>query len=170
MAAATFADLKKTFPKAKADFIVRCQDRSLDLDAARAEFDEDMFKTLEETTAQLKAAKAELEELKTADAKARAEEALTTEEEKKEEVAAKAKAEEEEKKEAEAKAKAKSRGVKPVPSGASAKGGQTATARWNDAVAEKVKAGLPRAKAVRAVVLEDPDLQTDFIAEANAGR
>lgn len=163
MAAATYAELKKALPKAKAEIIVRCLDKGLDLDAARAEFDEDMSKTLAEVTEELVKARAELDELKTAEAKAKAEEAMKTEEETKE-AAAKAKAEEEEKQAAAAKA----RGVKPAKTVAKAKSGQSATARWNDAVAEKIRAGLPRAKAVRAVAIDDPDLQAEFIAEANA--
>ncbi len=161
MAAATYAELKKALPRAKAETIVRCLDRGLDLDAARAEFDEDMMKTLEDTTAALKATRAELDEMKNAAAKAAAEEAAA-----KEAADAKAKAE------AEAAAKAKGHGVKPVPSGSGAtvKGGQTAMARWNDAVAAKVATGLPKAKAIRAVVIEDPELQAEFIAEANAAR
>lgn len=156
---ATFTELKKAFPKAKADFIVRCQERSLDLDAARNEYEEDMAKALEQTQEELAAARAELEEMKEAAAKAKAK----AEEE--EAAAAKAKAMEEEE---QAAAKAKARGVKPAASTATAKGGQSATARWHAAIEAKVAAGLPKAKAVRAVMLEDPDLQQDYLAEANA--
>lgn len=156
---ATFADLKKSFPRAKADFIVRCQERNLELDAARAEYDEMMAKALEEMTEEAAKAKAELAEIKEAEAKAKAEE--------EEETAAKAKAEEEEKKEAEAKAKAKARGgVAPVKSSATAKGGQTATARWNSSIQTKVAGGLSKAQAVRELVNEDPELQAEFLVES----
>jgi ATP-dependent protease ClpP protease subunit len=162
MATATYADLKKSFPKAKAEFIVKCLDRNLDLDAARAEFDEDMSKTLAEVTEELVKARAELDEMKTAEAKARAEEAMTVEEEK--ETAAKAKAEEEEK----AAAKSKARGVPPVKSSAKGgkSGGASAKARWNDAVAQKVAGGLSKAQAVRELVNEDPELQSEFLIES----
>lgn len=156
---ATFVELKKAFPRADAKFIVRCQERNLELDAARAEFDEEMATALKAASEELTKCKAELEEMKTAQAKAQ------EEMQKEAEVAAKAKAEEEQKM---AEAKSKARGVIPAKSSASAKGGQSATARWNDAVAEKVKAGLPKAKAVRAVSIENPELQAEFIAEANA--
>lgn len=163
MAAATFADLKKTFPKAKADFIVRCQERNLELDAARAEYDEMMAKALEEMTEEAAKAKAELEELKEAEAKAKAKA-----EEEETAAKAKAKAEEDEEKKA-AEARAKGRGVRPVAgSGATNKSGQSATARWKAAISEKIKEGLPRAKAVRQVCIEDPELQQDFIDESNA--
>jgi ATP-dependent Clp protease, protease subunit len=158
---ATFADLKRAFPRAKSDFIVRCQERNLELDAARAEYDEMMAKALEEMTEEAAKAKAELAEIK-----------------KEEETAAKAKAEEEEKQAAEAKAKAKAeeeekqaaaaraRGVKPAKSAASAKAGQTATARWNGAINQKVQAGLTKAQAVAELVNEDPELQAEFLTEA----
>jgi ATP-dependent protease ClpP protease subunit len=177
MPAATFADLKKHFPKAKSDFIVRCQERSLDLDAARAEFDEDMAATLAQVTEELTKCRAELSEMKNAVAKSKAEELLVpleeivppAEEDPAKAKKSKAKAEdpattEEEK----AAAKARARGVKPVPSGASARGGQTATAAWYGAIDAKMQGGMPRAKAVRAVILEQPELQDNFIAEANA--
>lgn len=44
---------------------------------------------------------------------------------------------------------------------------QTATARWNSAVAAKTATGLSRAKAVRAVAIESPDLQAAYIAQFN---
>ena len=162
--AATYAELKKAFPQAKAEFIVRCLDRTLDLDRARAEFDQEMSETLAAVTEELTKCRAELEEMKTTAAKAAAEEAMVKEEKKEEEVAAKAKAAEEE--EVKAKAKARS-GVKPMAAG-KAKAGQSATARWHEAVAEKVKAGLPKAKAVRAIIAEDPELHIDFVREHNA--
>ena len=164
MSAATFAEIKKAFPRASAEFIVRCLDRTLDLDRARAEFDQEMSETLAAVTEELTKCRAELEEMKTAAAKAAAEEAMVVEEEKKEEAAAKAKAAEEEAAKTAAKAKS---GVKPMAAG-KAKAGQSATARWHEAIAEKMKTGLPKAKAVRSVAIEDPDLQAEFIAEANA--
>ena len=44
---------------------------------------------------------------------------------------------------------------------------QSATARWNAAVAKHVKAGLPKSKAIRAVVVEDPDLHKSYLDEVN---
>lgn len=165
--AATFDELKKALPKASAETIVRCLVRKLDLDTARNEYEESLAAALAETQEQLAKAKSQLEEFQKKEETAKAKAQL--EEEMKKEAEAKAKAEEgtmtEEEKQAAAKAKA--RGVPPAKSG-TGKAGQTATARWNDAIAEKVKAGLPKAKAVRAVAIEDPDLQREMIAEANA--
>ena len=164
---ATFEQLRTALPKASAETLVRCLDRKLDLDAARNEYEESLAKALEETQEQLAKAKAQIEEFEKKEEAATARAQL--EEEMKKEAEAKAKAEgetnEEEKKEVAAKAKA--RGVPPARSG-TGKAGQTATARWNDAVSAKVAAGLPKAKAVRAVAIEDPDLQREMIAEANA--
>jgi len=160
MASATYHELKSAFPKAKAEFFTRCLDKDLTIDKARAEYDEAMAKALEETTTELAKAKAELEEMKKeSEAKAKAEE------EEMKEAVAKAKAEEEEEKVATA-AKAKA-GVRAAASGKT-RGCQSATDRWNEAIAEKTKMGLPKAKAVRQVSIEDPDLQAEFIAEANA--
>lgn len=158
MAAATYHELKSAFPKAKAEFLTRCLDKDLTIDKARAEYDEAQAKALEETTEELAKAKAEMEELKKeSEAKAKAEE------EEKKAAEAKAKAEEE-KKAAEAKARS---GVLPVGT-ATGRGGQTATAEWTEAVSEKMKAGLPKSKAIRSVVIERPELHQSYLSEANA--
>jgi len=157
---ATFTELKAAFPRAKAEFLVLCQDKGHTLDKARAEYDEATAKALEETTEELAKARAGFEEFKKeTESKAKAEE------EEKKEADAKAKAEEEEEKKA-AEAKAKS-GVKAAASGKT-RGGQNASDRFHEAIAEKMKTGLPKAKAMRQVCIEDPDLQQEFIAEANA--
>jgi len=159
MASATFQELRTAFPRAHSDFIVACQDKGLTVEKARAEYDEETAKALEEKEQSLAKAKAEIDELKKeAESKAKAK----AEEEEKKEAEAKAKAEEEEKA-AEAKAKA---GVK-AAAGGRVTGGQSARAVWDDAIAEKIKSGLPRAKAFRAVAIENPDLQLQVIAEAN---
>ena len=162
MAAATYQELKAAFPRAKAEFLTGCLDKGHTLDKARAEFDEENAKAIEEKDAELAKAKAEIDEMKKeTEAKAKAEE------EEKKDAEAKAKAaEEEEKDAAEAKAKA---GVKAAASG-KAKGGGTATARFQGLVNERIKLGLPRAQAVAEVVHEDPELHKEFVQAANAGR
>lgn len=159
MPAATYQELRKAFPKASAEFIVKCQEKDLPLDKARAEYDEDTAKALEETTKELAKARAEMEEMKKemeCKAKAEEEEKAATE--------AKAKAMEEEKKDA-AQAKAKA-GVKAAGSGRGASGG-TARDAWACAVQARVKDGMPKAKAVRAVAIEEPELQAAYVAEVN---
>ena len=160
MASATYHELKTAFPRAKAEFLTKCLDKDLTIDKARAEYDEAMAKAMEEKDAELAKAAAEIEEMKKeSEAKAKAEE----EEKKEAEASAKAKAEEE-KKAAEAKAKS---GVLPVGDG-KARGGQSATAEWNETIADKMKAGLPKSKAIRSVVIERPELHQSYLAEVNA--
>ncbi len=162
MAAATFQELKAAFPRASADFLVTCQDKSYTLDKARAEFDEQTAKALDEATEELAKSKAEFEKFK----KDTEEEAKAEDDEKKE-AEAKAKVEEdEEKKAAEAKAKT---GVKAAASG-KAKAGGTATARFRDMVNERIKLGLPRAQAVAETVHEEPELHREYVQAVNAGR
>ena len=159
MAAATFQELKAAFPQAQAEFIVSCQAKGHTLEKARAEYDEQMAKALEEAAAELNATKADFEEFK----KKKEEEAKAKEEEEKE-AEAKAKAEEEEEEEA----PAPRAGVKAAASG-KAKGGRTAGA-FSDAVNERVKLGLPMAQAVAEVVDESPEIHREFVLAANANR
>jgi signal peptide peptidase SppA len=76
--------------------------------------------------------------------------------------------------EAETKAKAAATiGVKPVETKGGADddaGGDDAQAEWNQAIEAKIKAGLPRPRAVAAVVRERPQLREALVAQANEGR
>ncbi len=155
MAAATFQELKSAFPRASADFFVTCQDKGYTLDKARAEFDEENAKALDEKTKALDDSKAEFEKFK----KDTEEEAKAEEDEKKE-AEAKAKAEEDEEKKA-AEAKAKS-GVK-AAGGGTKKGGQGAQSRFMDAVNDRVKLGMPKAKAIAETVHDDPEAHREFV-------
>ena len=164
MAEASFKDLKTAFPRASADFIVRCQSKGHDLNAARAEFDEENAKALEEKDKELAEAKAGFEEFqKETEAKAKAEE------EEKVATEAKAKAEEEEeKKAAEAKAKA---GVRPAGGGTAKATGSASGFRA--AVNDRMSLGngmMSRARAVSEIVHEEPELHREFVQAANAGR
>ena len=159
--AATYQELKSAFPRAKAEFLTGCLDRSHTLDKARAEFDEENAKALDDKEKELAEAKAGFEEFKENAEKEK--EAKAEEEEKK---AAKAKAEEEEEKKAtEAKAKA---GVRPAGGGATRSSGTASGFR--NAVNEKMKLGLPRAQAVSQTVQEEPEMHREYVLAANAGR
>ncbi len=162
MTAATYPELKAAFPKARAEFLTGCLDGNLTLDKARAEFDEENAKALEEKDEELSKSRAEFEEFK----KKKEGEAKAEEEEKKE-AEAKAKAEEEEEKEA-AEAKGKT-GVKAAGSG-TGKSGQSTGSGFRDAVNERVKLGLPRAQAVAETVREAPELHREFVLAANVDR
>ena len=103
------------------------------------------FEEFKENSEKEKAAKAEEEEKKAAEAKAE---------------------EDEEKKAAEAKAKA---GVRPAGGGVSAKG-SGAVSGFMDSVNEKKKLGMSRPQAVAQTVHEDPELHREFVQGVNAGR
>lgn len=86
------------------------------------------------------------------------------------EAEATAKAEAEAAKAEQAKQKA-APGVDPLEeSGKATDGGESAKEQFDAAVAEKVKAGLPKSKAVSTVVRTCPDLHTAMLAEVNSGR
>ena len=160
MAAATFTELKAAFPRASADFLVRCQASGHTLDKARAEFDEENAKALDEKEKELAEAKAGFEEFKENADKEK--EAKAEEEEKK---AAEAKAtEDEEKKAAEAKAKS---GVTPA-GGGSARGGSGASSGFMSCVKDRMKLGASKAQAVSQTVQEEPELHREFVQAHNA--
>lgn len=67
---------------------------------------------------------------------------------------------------------AQASGVDPLGSGKAKAdaGGADATERWNSAVSEKVKAGMARKDAIRAVAVEDPDLHAEYLDEVNQSK
>jgi ATP-dependent Clp protease, protease subunit len=149
--AATFAQLQTAFPKATAEFFVNAQARGFTLDQARASYDETTAAALAEAVAEANKAKAELAAFL---------------QKKKDEDDEKAACEAKAKAEAAAKAAAR-RGVKPLAD-AGAKGGGDPIDAWKIAIAAKCTAGMSKAAAVRAVTIEDPDLQKAYIAAVNA--
>lgn len=48
--------------------------------------------------------------------------------------------------------------------------GSAAIREWNSRLADKLASGLPRMRAVAAVVKENPDLHRAYLEAANAGR
>jgi hypothetical protein len=145
--AATAKQIKAAFPKAKADFIVRCMEKEMAMEDVAAEMTEELMEENQTLSAQVKAMEDELNALR-----AKAQE---------EQMVAKAKAEEEE---MAAKAKAKS-GIKPVSQGVPA--GVSARAKWNEAIDSFVAKGLTRQKAVVAVNKNHPGLREQLLSEAN---
>ncbi|MFQ5493772.1 MAG: head maturation protease, ClpP-related [Phycisphaerae bacterium] len=64
---------------------------------------------------------------------------------------------------------ARSRGVDPLPTRSTADVATgSAAARWDEAVGEKVRAGLSRHEAIKRVGRENPDLRAEYVAEYNA--
>lgn len=158
--AASLAEIKAALPKAKAEFILNCIERSLPMASVLSE----AFLAMDE---ELTATKAKLAEY---ESKAAAMEQETAAKAMEDEEMAKAKAMEEEEVEEEmvAKAKAKS-GVKPVAKAKSASK-LNAKATWDSAFAAKVASGVPRAQAVKLIDKEQPGLREQMIEEANQSR
>jgi hypothetical protein len=152
--AATIQEIKAAYPKAKADFIVKCLERSLPMASVATAAAEEMMSENEELMAKCKAMEEELVKYKAMES-----ESPDDEEEKPE---AKAEKDEEEKPEAKAKS-----GVKPVAKARTS--GPSASARWNQAVdAAMAKTGNNKMKAVALANRNHPGLREAFLAEANA--
>jgi ATP-dependent protease ClpP protease subunit len=149
--AATLQEIETAFPKASAEFVVKCLKRSMPMASVASAAVEEMMAENEGLRAQIKAMEEEM-------AKAKAE--LPTEEE------PAASEGEEEEEPAEAKAVARG-GVKPI---AKAKtGGPSAQVRWDsaiDACLPKCKGN--RTKAVAMANRANPGLREAMIAEVNS--
>ena len=145
--AATIQEIKAAYPKAKAEFVVKCLERSMPMASVATA-------AVEEMMAENAALRAELDEMKAAKAKAE----LPVEETEEKPAEAKSKACDEE-------MPATASGVKAI---AKAKTSQpSARVRWADAIQAKVKAGLKRPEAIMAADVENPGLRQSMIAEAN---
>lgn len=149
--AATIQEIKAAYPKAKAEFVVKCLEKSMPMASVASA-------AVEEMMTENAALRAELEEMKAAKAKA--------EEPAEEEVDPAAKAMEEEEETVEAKATARS-GVKPVAKAKTS--GPSASARWNSSVESCLaKCNGNKMKAVAMANRNNPGLREAFIAEVNA--
>jgi hypothetical protein len=143
--AATVTEIKRKFPKAKSDFIIKCMEKEMPMeDVAAAAMDETMAEN-ETLAMKVQAMETELAALKA--------KALEIEVEPKEE-------------EVMPVAKAKS-GVTPVAK-AKAGSGPSAKAKWSDAVQAKVSAGIARGNAIISVEKEFPGLRQQMLEEVNS--
>ena len=151
--AATLQEIKAAFPKAKAEFVVKCLEKSMPMASVASAAVEEMMAENEGLRAQIKAMEDEM-------AKAKAE--LPAEEE--EVVPADAMEHEEE--EVEAKAKARS-GVRPVAK--SKTSGPSARVRWDSAVDSCLaKCNGNKVKAVAMANRTNPGLRQAFLDEVNS--
>lgn len=144
--AASLAEIKAAFPKAKADFVLNCLERNLPLASVMTE----MVSVLENENMALKA---ELDNYKAQAAAMAQEEEQVIVTEKEDEMA---------------RAKAKS-GVKPIAKGNS-ESKPSAKLRWQAEFSKKVSAGMRRDQAVFAIEREFPGLRQEMVAEVNAAR
>lgn len=151
--AATAKVIKAAFPKAKADFVVKCMEKEMTMDEVKDEYHE-------MTEDEMELMKAQLDEATTA--KAAMEEEL---------MAAKAKLTAMEEEMAKAKAagpQARFRSGAPAVPAGSAGSIVSAKARWTDAVKAKMQSGYSREKAMLQVDREAPELRAAFLAEINS--
>jgi ATP-dependent protease ClpP protease subunit len=143
--AATVSEIKRKFPKAKDDFIVKCMEKEMAMeDVATAAMEETMAEN-ETLAMKVQAMEDELKALK-----AKAMEVEVEPEEEKPMMVAKAKA-----------------GVEPIAK-AKAVGGVSAKAKWKDAINDYVAKGFARDKAIVSVDRDYPGLREQMLAEVNS--
>jgi hypothetical protein len=151
VAAATLQEIKAAYPKAKAEFVLKCLEKSMPMaSVAQA--------AIEEMMAENAALRAEVQAMKEEMAKAEmpAEDPAAMEDE---EIV-------EEMVEAKAGPVAKSRGVKPVAKAKTS--GPTAGVRWDSAIEACLpKCGGNRVKAVAMANRQNPGLRAAYLAEVN---
>jgi ATP-dependent protease ClpP protease subunit len=146
--AATVTEIKRKFPKAKAEFIVKCMEQSMPMEeVAVAVVDETMAEN-ETLMARISALETEMAAMKAA---VPAEPLQTLQPEVETELEY---------------AKAKATGVKPVAK-AKASGAVSAKAKWHSLIQAKVSTGIPQHKAVQFVNKENPGLREQMLAEVN---
>jgi ATP-dependent protease ClpP protease subunit len=143
--AATVHDIQRAFPKAKADFVVKCLAQSMPMEQVAAT-------AVDETMTENASLMARINAIETEMAAMKAKAAVEVEVEPEEEVAPVAKAK---------------TGVVPVAKAKTA-GAISAKAKWDQAISQSIKSGVPRAKAVMQVDSENPGLRQEMLDEVNA--
>lgn len=159
--AASLAEIRAAFPRAKADFVLSCLEKSLPMASV-------MTEALAAMEQENMALKAELDKLKGGmmeePVAPSAEMEISVEDEEEEEMPAppvsKAKAK--------AKPAKQPTGVKPIAKSVNLPASPSAKASWDSKIAQKMSAGMARAQAVRSVILENPGLHDQVIEEANS--
>jgi len=150
--AATAKAIKAAFPKAKAEFVVKCMEKEMTMEEVKDEYHEMSeadFELLKEQLEEMAAAKAAAdEELEKAKAKLAAME---------DEMAA-AKA---------AGPQARYRTGTPAVGTGTAAPAKASGAAWRDAVKAKLQSGYNRERAILMVDREDPSLRQAYLAEIN---
>jgi ATP-dependent protease ClpP protease subunit len=146
--AASLQEIKAAFPKAKAEFVIQCLEKSLPMASVLSEALAAMDEELTATKAQL------AEALAAANAKAMETEAPAEEESEEAPV--------------EAKAKAVARtGVKPIAKAANSSK-PSARDEWATKIQAKVLQGFSKDKAAIAVNRENPGLRSQMLSEVNS--
>jgi ATP-dependent Clp endopeptidase proteolytic subunit ClpP len=153
VAAATLQEIKAAYPKAKAEFVLKCLEKSMPMASVAQAAIEEMMSENAALRAEVQAMK---EEMAKAKAEMPAEDPAAMEDE---EIV-------EEMVEAKAGPIAKSRGVKPVAKAKTS--GPTAGVRWDSAIEACLpKCGGNRVKAVAMANKQNPGLRAAYLAEVN---
>lgn len=151
--AATVQQIRAAYPKAKAEFILSCVEKSMPMASVASAAAEEMMKENEDLKAQVKAFEDEKAKA-TADAEAKAK-------------AEGDPVEPDEDDKPDAKAKAKASGAKPVAKGTS--GTPSARAKWDNAIESALtKTNGNKAKAVALANKNNPGLRQAMLDEVNA--
>jgi len=157
-APATLKEIKKAFPKAASDFVVRCMEEELPLEGVTSALLAELQQENETLKAQIKAMQEEMVQAKAISAKA--EDMPATEDEDEIEDAPTAKA---------FKKSARKPGHKPLPQGFGKSGSFTnAQEEWNESVNKYVALGMTKQKATVRTNRENPGLRERLVQEANA--
>lgn len=150
--AATVQQIRAAYPKAKAEFVLSCIEKSLPMASVASAAAEEMMKENEDLKTQCQAMTEELNALK---ANAAAEEAPAED------------PAEPDKDDIPSAPSAKSRGVKPIAKGTAAR--PSASVRWNKAIEDALpKCNGNKMKAVALANRNHPGLREEYLAEVNA--
>lgn len=159
--AATLQQIRTAYPKAKAEFVLTCLEKSMPVASVASAAAEEMMNENSELKARVAAMEEELAAAR-AELPKPAEEDVPVEEKTEE-----AKAIEDEEKKVAARAVAKAKGVKPIAKGTS--GTPTAKARWNKAIeGTMTTCNGNKMKAVALANRQNPGLREAMLAEVNA--
>lgn len=150
--AATLPEIRAAFPRAKAEFILSCIERSMPMASVASAAVEEVMKENADLQARCLAMDEELKALK-----AKAEGDPADDEEKKDDEAPEAKG----------KPVARS-GVKPVARAVGGGPKVSPRAEWTSKLDELVAKGKPKAEAARILNRQHPELREAMVAEANA--
>lgn len=145
--AATVQQIKQAFPKAKAEFIVKCMEQQMPMEQVAVTAGNDAMAENESLVSRIAAMETELAAMK-----AKAMETEVVEEEIPVATVAPV---------------AKTTGVKPVSKATTSASSISAKTKWNEALQASMSRGVPKAKAVLLVNKEHPGLREQMLAEVN---
>lgn len=148
--AATVQEIKRTFPKAKADFVIKCLEQQMPMEQVAAAAVQDTTTENEALTARVAALEAQVASMK-ADEQSEVVPVPVAAVPAEPVFAPKARS-----------------GVQPIAKATKAAPLVSAKSQWDSHVAAKTTIGIPKAKAVSLVNRENPGLREQMLAEVNS--